>query len=159
MTTQAEQLTTRFEALNDEIIAAVTACTDAQWRESCAVEGWSVAVVAHHIAEVQQAFARMVGRLAAGETFTPGSSMDQVHESNAQHARDYAAVGKPETLEALREGRDTIAGLLRGLDDAELDRIAGVFGGNELSVAQVVEYVVIGHAAEHLASLRATIAA
>ena len=84
--------------------------------------------------------------------------MEAVHRSNAQHARDFAAVGKPETLDALRAHGAAIAELLRSLGDDHLDRTAGVFGGRELSVAQVVERIVIGHAREHLASIRATIA-
>ena len=158
MTAPAEELADRFEAVNDEIIAIVTGCTDAQWRQPCASEGWPVGVVAHHIAVVQGAFARMVETLAAGETFSPRSSMEEVHRSNALHARAHAAVGKPETLDALRTNGAAIAQRLRSLGDEHLDRTAGVFGGRELSVAQVVEWIVIGHAAEHLASLRATIA-
>jgi uncharacterized damage-inducible protein DinB len=158
MATRGEALAARFETVNEDIVAAVTGSTDEQWRQPCSSEGWSVGVVAHHIAEVQQTFAGMVAAFAAGETRSPSGSMDQVHESNARHAHDHAAVGRPETLEMLKESRDVIAPTLRGLDDAQLDRIAGVFGGNELSVQRFVEYVVNGHAAEHLASLRTTLA-
>jgi hypothetical protein len=158
MATRAEQLAGRFEAVNDEMSALVMDCTGQQWRQPSATEGWSVGVVAHHVGEVQGAFARMVAALAAGRTFTPTSSMDEVHRSNAQHDVDYAAVGKPEALDALRESRAAIAPVLRDLDDGQLDRTAGTFGGHQLSVAQVVEMVVIGHVAEHLASLRATLA-
>ena len=158
MTTQTEQLAAQFEAVNDQVIATVTGCTDAQWRQTCAGDERPLGVVAHHVAVVQQAFARMVETLAAGETFSPRSSMEEVRRSNAQHAREHATVGKPETLDALRTSGAAIGQRLRSLDDEQLNRTAGVFGGNELSVAQVIEYVVIGHAREHLASMRATIA-
>jgi len=159
MTRRAEHFAARFAAVNDEVIATVMGCTDAQWRQPCASEGWSVGVVAHHIAVVHRDFTGLVAALAAGETRSPGSSMEVVHRSNAQHARDYAAVGRPETLDALQTHGAAIAHLLRSLGDEQLDRTAGVFGERELSVAQVVEWIVIGHAGEHLASLRATIAA
>jgi uncharacterized damage-inducible protein DinB len=159
MTTQAEQLAAQFEAANNDVIAAVTGCTDAQWRQTSASEGWSVAVVAHHIAIVNRDFLWIVTRLGAGEVLSPRSSMDEVHQSNAQHARDFAAVGKPETLDALRENGATVAQAIRGLSDAQLERTAGVFGGRELSTTQVVEWIVIGHTREHLASIRATITA
>ena len=71
MTTRAEHLTAQFQALNDEVIATVTGCTDAQWRQPCAGEGWPVGVVAHHIGAVQQAYAGMVETLAVGETYSP----------------------------------------------------------------------------------------
>ena len=51
-----------------------------------------------------------------------------------------------------------IAQQLRGLADEGYDRIAGTFGDNELTVGQVAEFVVIGHTAEHLGSIRATLA-
>ena len=125
----------------------------------CDPDGRPVGVVAQHLAVVQDAFVGMVETLAAGTTFSPRSSMEEVHEINAQHAREYAEVGKPETLTVLRESNATMAQLLHSLDDEQLDRTAGVFGGRELSVAQVVEWIVIGHAKEHLASIRATVAA
>ncbi|MFN8557914.1 MAG: DinB family protein [Dehalococcoidia bacterium] len=157
MATQSEELSLRFEAISDEVTAAVTGASDEQWRAACAAEGWTVAAVAHHIAEVQQAFAGLVAKLAAGETYSPTISMDEIDESNARHARDHAAVVRAETLSRLETSRAGIAQRLRGLSDADLERTAGVFGGRELSVARVVEWVVIGHAAEHLASIRATL--
>ena len=157
-TTRGVAFATQFAAVNDAMIALVTGCTAAQWRQLCASEEWPMGVVAHHIAEVQQAFASIVATLAAGETFSPKSSIDAVHQSNAQHAQDYAAVGAPETLDAQRTSGAAIGQMLRDFSDQQLERTAGVFGERELSVAQVVEYVVIGHAREHLASISATIA-
>lgn len=157
--TTAGALAARFAAQNDEIVALVEGCTDAAWRRVTAEEGWPVGVTTHHIAIVQEAFVRLVGRLAAGATYSPTVAMDAIDRENAAHARDFAAVGKAETLAPLRASGEAIGRLLGGLDDADLARVAGTFGGNELSVGRVVEYVVIGHAAAHLASIRATLAA
>lgn len=154
----SEKLAAQLDAVNDEIIALLMGCTDEQWRRVCASEGWPLGVVAHHIAATQQDFIEMVKVLAAGRTRSPTASMEDVHQSNARHARDYAAVGKVETLDLLRTGRDAIAALLRGIADGQLDRTAGVFGGRELSVKQVVEWIVTGHATIHLASMRDAIA-
>lgn len=159
MATRAEQIAAQFGDLNKQAITLIERCTDEQWRQPSAGEGWTVAATAHHYAEVQQAFTGMVARLAAGDTFSPTTSMDSIHEGNAQHARDYAAAGKQETLALAHHGRDTILAHIRPLTDAQLDRVAGNFGGNELTVAQVLEYVVIGHAREHIESIRATLAA
>lgn len=150
----SEQFAAQLEAINDEIIALVRGCTDEQWRQPCASEGWSLGVVAHHIAVTQQEFAGMIEALAEGQTRSPAASMEDVHQSNARHARDYAAVGKPETLDLLRASKDAIAHLLRGISEEQLDRTAGVFGGRVLSVRQVVAWIVIGHARIHLASIR-----
>ncbi|MCC6629426.1 MAG: DinB family protein [Chloroflexi bacterium] len=158
-TTSAADLIGRFEAVNASLIALITSCPDLRWQAPCADDERSVAVVAHHTATVQQEFIPMVTTLAGGGTYTPASSMDEVHQSNAQHAHDHAANDKPATLALLQASGATIIQLLQGLDAAALGRTAGSFGGHALSVAQVVEYVVIGHAAEHLATLQATLAA
>ncbi|HEX5504795.1 MAG TPA: DinB family protein [Thermomicrobiales bacterium] len=157
MTTRVEHLVAEFEAVNEEIIAIVARCSDEEWRRACTGEGWAVGVVAHHIATVHRDFLGLIGALAAGQTRSPGSSMANVDQSNARHACDHAAVGRQETLDALRENGAAAARQLRDLRDEQLDRVAGVFGGHELSVAQVLEWVVIGHAREHLASIRATL--
>ncbi len=157
-TTRIEQLVARFDAVNAGVIAAVTSCSDEQWRRACAAEGWPVAVVAHHIAVVHDEFLPLVRALAGGETFSPDSSMDDVDRINAGHAREFADVGKPETLDALRVNGAALAQLLRTVPDDGLDRIAGTYGGRDMTVAQAVEWIVIGHAQSHLASLRAALA-
>ena len=157
-TTRGTQYAAQFAAVNDEVIALVTGCTDEQWRLRCADEERSVAVVAHHIADVNAAFTRMVARLASGATYSPNTSMEEIDRNNAQHARDHAEVGKPEVLAGLRTSGSTIAQQLHELSDEQLDHIAGVFGGQELTMAKVIEYVVIGHTAAHLDSIRATVA-
>lgn len=155
---RAARLGARFEALNEEIIATVAGCSDEQWRRPSGEEGWPVAVVAHHIAAVHGDFLGLVEAFAAGQTRSPGSSMDGVNEGNERHAREYATVGKEETVDALRANGGELTRRLRLLRDEQLDARAGVFGGREPSVAEVVEYIVIGHAEEHLASIRATLA-
>jgi len=159
MSTPAEQFAVRFAMVNDDVIAAVLGCSDEQWRQSCASEGWSVGVAAHHVAEVHRDFSGLLKALAAGETRSPGSSMAEVNRSNAQHARDFATVTRPETIEALRANGAAVAHLLSSLGDEQLEHTAGVFGGRELSVARVVEWIVIGHAEVHLASIHTTITA
>lgn len=149
----------QFEALNAEVIATVDRCSDEQWRQPSVEEGRSVAVVAHHIAEVQQAFDRMLAALAAGETYTPTITMEEIDANNARHAVESAGVGKAETLDLLRTHGAAITATLRGLGDDDLGRHAGSFGGHELSVEKVVEWIVIGHTAEHLASIKASLAA
>ena len=157
MATRVEEAAARFEAINGELIAAVEGCSDEQWRQPCVDEERAVGVVAHHVAIVYPAFARMVGVFAAGETYTPGSGMDKIHEMNAQHAKEQAGIGKAEVRDLLRTNGAAIGVALRGLREEQFDAVAGVFGGNELSVGQVVEYVVVGHTREHLGSVRATV--
>ena len=156
-TTQRAALAARFDDLQSEAVATLMQCDDACWLRTTAAEGWTVAATAHHLANVQRAFVAIVEKLAAGMTYTPASSMEQIHRSNAEHAREFADADRQETLALLESSGAAMSALLHGFDDDGLARPAGTFGGNQLSVAQFVEYVVIGHAREHLDSIQQTI--
>lgn len=158
VTTRAAELAASFERLNNDVIGLVNGCDDEQWQRTTTAEGWTVAATAHHLAIVQRAFVGIVEVLAAGKTYTPAIDMDAIHKSNAEHAVEFAAADKSETLEILQSSGDDMAALIRGFDDAGLDRIAGSFGGNDMTVAQFIEYVVIGHNREHGDSVREAIA-
>ncbi|HUG15869.1 MAG TPA: DinB family protein [Thermomicrobiales bacterium] len=157
MTTRAQQFAAQFQAANAELIAAVEGCNADQWRQATADDGRSVAVVAHHVASVNGAFADMVTRMASGDTVTPAISIDEVHRMNAEHAIEYANVEQADVLDLARSTGDAMYQMLQSLPDDRLDAEAGVFGGNPLTVSQVIEYVVVGHTAEHTATIRATL--
>jgi uncharacterized damage-inducible protein DinB len=157
--TQASVYATQFEAVSDEVITTVTDCSDEQLRRTTAREGWPVVVVAHHLAVVYGFFNGVLAALA-DEAMTPVTvSAEAVDENNARHAREYATVGKAETLDALRASRGSFAETLRALDDEQLLRTIVVYpDGTERSAAQVVQIAVIGQTRDHLASIRDTIA-
>ena len=158
-TSRGEQFAGQLEAVNERVIATVEGCTDEQWGRPTAAEGWPVGVVVHHISEVQRFFAGVLGALAAGDVPPATLSSAFVEENNARHARDFASVGKEETLALLQTTGPGLVGLLRGLTDEEFDRTAVEFDGQPLSVAQVAEFALAAHLDEHLASIRATLAA
>ena len=151
------QIADQFRGLNANLISAVEGCSDEEWMQSSISENWPIAVVAHHVAIVNSGFAGMVERLANGETFTPTTNMEKIHESNARHAEEYARVGKPEVLGKLRDSGAAVENALRQVKPDQLDNHAGVFGGNPLTIAQVIDYVVIGHTAEHYNSIHDTL--
>lgn len=157
-TTQATQIATKFEEQQNQAVAAVSGVTDEQWQRVTEAEGWTVAATAHHLAIVQQGFLGMVEKLVAGDTYTPTLDMEAIHTQNAEHAREYAGADRAETLEILESSGAAMTGLLQRFDDDQLERTAGTFGGNDLTVAQVIEYIVIGHVREHLTSIQNTIA-
>jgi hypothetical protein len=155
--TRTGQLGSQFRALNDSVIDALENCTEEQWQRTSAAENWTVAALAHHIASVNTGFAGMVERLAAGDTYTPNTSMDEIHQENARHASQFADVEKTLVLDELRSGGSAVVAALGKLNDEDLERDAGIFGGNPLTVGQVFEYIVIGHTAEHFGSMEATL--
>jgi uncharacterized damage-inducible protein DinB len=156
---RAAQYAERFVRANEDLIAAARSCSDENWRRPCPNDGRSVGEVAHHVAEVYPAFAHIVATLKSGEQFSPSASMDDVDRENAEHAQARVTVDRTATLDLLNAGSAEIASLLPALRDEQLDDVAGNFGGHELRVSQVIEFIVIGHTLEHLDSIRAALAA
>jgi len=157
MSEAATQLADQLDAVTRDFIGVVQACTPEQWARTTGSEGWSVGVVAHHAAVSYPAFGQLVQALAAGVQDIPPVSAEQLHEGNARHAREFAHAGKPETLDLLRNGGNTLVQTIRDLSDEQLGITTGILFGGEMSLTQIIERIVIGHPASHLASIRATL--
>ena len=158
MSERARALAERFERANRELIQTVERLSEAQWKTQTAGEGWGVNVVAHHVAESHKGIAGLVQRVASGGGSAPLPTMETVHERNAVHARQHADCTKPETLALLRQNGAAAAAIVRGLGDAELDRTAPLPLGT-MSVAEVIERILIGHGHGHHGSIRQAIGA
>jgi len=156
MGARADQLAKKFEGSCSDMNRVVEGLSDADWKKVTAAEKWSVAVVAHHVAEAHGAIAGLVQVVAKGQ---PGAqlTMDMIHANNAKHAQEKANVTKAETLALLRSGGEKAAAVVRGLSDAELDRSGTVLVGMPaMTAAQAIEGILINHVNEHLGSIRAT---
>ena len=157
MAERAEALAAKFEAANNDVIATVEAASDEQWAATCADEGWSVGVVAHHIAGGTPLITGLVQALASGADL-PALTSEQLDQGNAQHAQEHANCTKEETLEMLRTGGPAAVTAVRGLSDEQLDRSSTVIAGvPDMSVEQVIENVLIHSATGHLASIKKSI--
>lgn len=154
MSERARSLAERFEQANRELIHTVEGLSDAQWRTKTTGEGWSVAVVAHHVAGGHQGIAGFVARIAHGEPVS--LDMDMINKGNAEHAIQHANATKAETLALLRQNGAAAAATVRGLGDTELDRVGGSMG---MTAAQVIERILIGHVHDHHGSIRKAIGA
>ena len=152
MSERARNLAQQFEQENHELIATVERLSDAQWRTKTAGEGWSLGVVAHHVAEGHKQIAGLAQLVASGQPI-PAMNMEMFHQANAEHARQHADCTKAETLALLRQNGAAAAATVRGLSDAELDRTGSLLMG-PMSTAQVIERILIGHVHEHHGSIR-----
>ena len=155
---RSERLAAEFGEINAELIAIVSGCKEEEWQSPSVDEGWPIGVVAHHVAIVIPAFIRIVQQIAAGAILTIRVSMEEVHEGNARHALECADVRPAEVLELLKTHGGECRHVLSDLSDEQLAITTAAFPGRELSLAEVVERIVIGHSRQHLASLRATLA-
>lgn len=159
MAQRAAALADRFEGMNRQIIETVEGCSDAQWRAITSREGWSVGVVAHHVAVGHKAIAELI-RLAATGQPQPAMTLEMLDRTNAAHASQYANCTKTETLELLDRNGAAAAAIVRGLTDEELDRIVSAFRMRTypswvpaMSVAQTIERFLIDHVREHLENI------
>ncbi len=152
---RSEELTAKFEAANEQVIAAVESCSDAQWGAISAAEQWSAGVVAHHIAMGYSGILGFAQMIATGQTLPPLTT-EMIDGMNAEHAQQFAKVTKAETLDLLRTNGSAAAAMLRGLSDEQLDQTASspVLGPEPVSTQQMIEGALFGGTQEHLASFR-----
>lgn len=156
-TGRAERTAADLEAVNARI-AATDACTNEQVKRPTASEGWPIGVVTQDAAEVQRIFGGVLA--AAGSGASPATLASAFIEQNdARHARAAARIGQDEILALLRSVSTDAVRALRGLDDARLDAVAVEIDGQGLTAVQAVEFGMIGHFAEHLASIQAALTA
>lgn len=157
MAERAETLANKLEQVNNEAIGVIGGCSDEQWGKTCADEGWSVGVTAHHIASGYAPMAGLIQALAAGVDL-PGLSMEQIDQSNAENATKFADASIADTVALLKSGGSAAVAAIRGLSDGQLDRSTVVLqGAPAMTTEQVVENVVIGSTTGHLASIKKTI--
>lgn len=157
MSEQAARYADNLDAVNRDFIDVVSNCTDEEWNQTSEREGWSVGVIAHHAAVGHASFNQFLPAITSGTDNIPPVTLDMINAGNAQHAKEFASVGKPETLELLRQNGQILAQSLRGVSDEQLATTTKLFGGNPMTVGQIVERVYVGHPAQHLASIRATL--
>ncbi|MCB0099673.1 MAG: maleylpyruvate isomerase N-terminal domain-containing protein, partial [Caldilineaceae bacterium] len=147
---------TQFTALNDEIIAFVERCPDTLWRASCANDGRTVAVVAHHIASSHEPVLQLAQMVANAQPLPP-LSHELFDAANAEHAQQAAHCTQAEVSALLREKGQTVVTALHQLTAEQLARTAHIAFVNATMRAQdVIEQILIGHARLHFANMQAT---
>jgi hypothetical protein len=157
MGAKGEALAKQFEAKVEEATALLEKLSDADWRKTTAAEKWTVAATAHHIASSYEPVAHIVKTIAAGQTL-PHFTRQMLDEMNAQHAKEFAACTKPETIALHEKGAMAAAAVVRGLSDAELAKTGTVFTGMPpMSAEDMVNGALLGHIDEHFGSIRKTV--
>ena len=155
MSQRTKELVERFTAFNNDFIAFVENCSDEEWRKVCSGEGWTVAVVAHHVAGGHLGALDFVRMIVAGEKI-PEITMEAIDQMNAQHAKEHANCTKEEVLGLLRVNGSAFVGYLEGLSEADLARTGYLAAiGGDVSAQQLIEMFIFQSAGEHLDSMKA----
>ncbi len=157
MGARAEALAKQFEVKAQEASAIFESLTDVEWKKKTSSEKWPVGVVAHHIAVSHEVIAGIIKTIADGKPL-PEISFDHIHAMNAQHALEQAGCTKAETVARHKQSAAAVAALVRGIDDADLDKRAVVLTGvPEMAAGELAGGLLVGHIDEHLGSIRTTI--
>ena len=156
---RAQALADQFVAANNEMIATVEGCSESQWQAKCVDEDRPVAVVAHHVAGAYRAVSGWMRTIIAGEPFPPTLTHEFIDRTNAAHAAKHPNPTKEEVLALLRGTGQTTADFIRGMSDADLDRLgeAPLFGDHPLATRSVIKHVLLRHISDHLASIKSTL--
>lgn len=155
MQERARAFKDEFDQVAGEFITEVESLSAERWQATCADEGWSAGVSAHHVADWWPVIGGIVRTMADGGSITPMTLAD-VHERNANHAAREAQCEKDDTVAALREHSAAVSELLRSLQDEHLDRTAAPWG-REVTAEQLITRNLIGHPRHHLAAIRAAV--
>ncbi len=155
MSQKTKELVARFTGFNNEFIAFVDNCSDEDWRKVCSGEGWTVGVVAHHVAAGHFGAIDFVRMIVAGEAI-PEITMEAIDQMNAQHAKEHTNCTREEVLALLRKNGSAFAGYLEGLSEADLGRTGYLAAiGGDVSAQQLIEMVILQSGGEHLDSMKA----
>jgi hypothetical protein len=152
MDPRIESALAELDGVHNDVVEFVRGCDEREWREMT-VEGWPVGVVAHHIAVGHVKVIGWLDHLRRGEA-VPGDPASH-DEGNAQHAAEFDATTREQTLGDLEANKLRLGEYLTGIRPEEMSREAvhGPAGGVVISVERMMR-ATGGHARAHLANMR-----
>lgn len=156
--TRAQQLSEEFGRIIADFAALVESVPDELWTASLANDERTLNVVAYHVGSAVEFELRILQRGADG--LNSEISWDDIDAANAADTAAHLDVTHSEALRVLRENSTAARTVIAGLSDEQLARIVNVpFLGGEVTVQQIVEWLLIGHPGMHAPDIRAAISA
>jgi hypothetical protein len=155
MGTRAEALAAQLEQINEQCIEAV-ATANGNLGAICPAEGWTAAALGAHIAGGHTGIIEaLIKPVVEGREVAPFKLSD-FDEPNAKSSAENAAMPHEQVMAMLHEHGENAVAYLRSLSDEDLDRTAmlSTMGDQPVSAQQLIEWVLIGHPAEHGQSLK-----
>ena len=153
MSARANKVAAQFEQINQQVIDMISGATDLS--VPCPAEGWTAAAVAAHIGGSHRGILEgLIQPIVTGREVP--STVGPSDEGNAKQAAENATLPRDQILTLLRDHGAMATAYLSGLSDEDLDCTINlpIFGENPVTAQQVIEWVLIGHAADHANSLQ-----
>ena len=151
---RANALADRLEQGARALISFAGTLTAAEWQTPITKGGRKIGVVAHHVASVYPVEIQLAQTLAAGKPVT-GVTMENIHQMNAGHAKEFDAVTQAEALELLRRNSAAAAAAIRALSDGELEQAApaSLYSDAPVTCQFILEDHAVRHSYHHLAQM------
>lgn len=152
---KAQDLANRFEQANADFIRAVEGVSDEKWTGKAPDEDRPRGAIAHHVASSIPILVGVAQGVSKGAKW-PVDGQEQLDEWNASQAAQNAGRTKSEVLDMLRQNGAAAAQAVRGMTDEELTEgtvMVPTFNNQEMTGADVIEHVVIGHNSMHIQSI------
>jgi hypothetical protein len=158
MSARSTALADRLERGAHALAKLASGLTDEEWRTPMGRDPRPIGVVVHHVASVYPVEIQLAQALAAGQPIT-GVTPADIDAMNANHAREFASIGKEAALDLLRRNSAAAAAAIRALSDEQLDRAApaSLYGDAPVTCQFVLEDHAVRHSYHHLARIRATL--
>jgi len=154
MSQQAKDLSERLQVFSNQVIDFVEKLAAEDWHKVCTWEEWSVGVTARHIGAGHLDMIRLSKMIINGEEL-PNLTMDKIFAMANEHAREHADCTREEVLGVLRQNGAALSDFVAGLNEDELARKGYIEAtGGDVSVQQLIEYVIFQSAGEHFANMK-----
>jgi hypothetical protein len=157
MSERAQSLADLIQVYRDAVIAFVERCPDDAWGKTCAGEDWTVGVVARHVAAGHFQIIHLARTMLNGDPL-PELTMEQIIQQGNAHADKHSDCTRDEVTELLQVNGAAAVAFAAGLSDADLDcRGHLALLGGEVSVEQLLNFVIVQSGGEHLTSMQRTV--
>jgi hypothetical protein len=152
---RANELAIRLEQGASALASFASGLTEAEWKTKIPHDGRTIGVVVHHVANMYPLEMQLSQTIAAGKAIE-GVTWAAVHEINAKHAGEFAAVTKEAALDLLRRNSQAAASGIRAMSDEDLDRAVTVslYEDAPLTCQFFLEDHPVRHSYHHLAVIR-----
>ena len=155
----------RSNILADRILLGATALalfaenlSETEWKMPVIGDGRSIGVVVHHVASCYPIEIELAQMLAAKKPIIRATTK-AIDNMNADHAVEFAKVGKKETLELLNLNGKIAADAVRVFSNQELENSATVSLNADapLTAQFFIEDHALRHSYHHLAKIKASL--
>jgi hypothetical protein len=156
MTNQrASDLAERLEQGAAALVDFAGALSYVEWQTKLPGDNRKVGVIVHHVASVYPIEVQLALTVAGGTPIT-GLTMNDVHEMNLKHAKQWDHVTVEAAVDLLRLNSAAAAEAIRALSDAQLARAVTVslYADAPVTCQFVLEDHAVRHSYHHLAGIR-----